>query len=122
MLPRLASLTAASLILLAGCTSGGSDDDKGSPKPSATATAPPTGPDCADIWKKGATLPEDYTKCVEDGAYGLQDVTKCKDGTKLIAYADEFYAITGGRISKPAVAPMQDTEEYGKVYAACTGE
>ena len=82
----------------------------------------PKGPDCAEIWKSGATLPEDYTQCVEDGAYGPQEVTKCQDGTKLVAYADAYYAVTGGPISKPDVAPMQDTEEYGKAYSACTGE
>lgn len=129
MLPRLAIVTVTALILLAGCTSGDSDDDqgdKGSAKPSATttttATPPPAGPDCAGIWKDGATLPEDYTKCVEDGAYGAQDVTACEDGTQLVAYADTYFAVTGGRISKPKVAPMQDTEEFGKVYTACTGE
>ena len=92
-----------------------------SPRPTKTTSAP-KGPDCADIWKSGATLPDDYTQCVEDGAYGTQEVTKCQDGTKLVAYADAYYAVTGGPISKPDVAPMQDTEEYGKAYSACTGE
>jgi hypothetical protein len=67
-------------------------------------------------------LPTDYSRCVANGAYGSQDVTKCKDGTKLIAYSDIYYAITGGKISKPKEAPMQDTPAYGKVYTACTGE
>ena len=124
-MPRLAILTVTALLLLAGCTSsdgGSGDGGKDSAKPSATTTAPPTGPDCASIWKDGATLPEDYTKCVDNGAYGTQDVFECQDGTKLVAYADSLYAVTGGRISKPKVAPMQDTPEYGKAYSACTGE
>lgn len=125
-MPRLAILTVTALLLLAGCTSsdGKGDDTKdSSARPSATPTKPaPTGPDCAGIWKDGATLPEDYTTCVEDGAYGTQDVTKCEDGTKLVAYADAYFAVTGGPISKPDVAPMQDTEEFGTAYAACTGE
>lgn len=128
-MPRLAIVTVTALLVLAGCTSsdgkgdgdGGGGDD--SAKPSATkTTAAPKGPDCAEVWKNGATLPEDYTKCVEDGAYGLQDVTECQDGTKLVAYADAYFAVTGGKISQPDVAPMQDTEEFGTVYAACTGE
>jgi hypothetical protein len=122
---RLVILVVTALVLLAGCTSSddkSSADDKDSAKPSATTTAPPTGPDCGGIWKAGATLPEDYTKCVDNGAYGPQDVTECQDGTKLVAYTDEYFAVTGGRIAKPAVAPMQDTEEFGKAYAACTGE
>ncbi len=126
-MPRLAILTLTALLLLAGCTSSdGTSDGQGgkdSSKPSAgKTTSEPKGPDCADIWKSGATLPDDYTTCLEDGAYGTQDVTKCQDGTKLVAYADAYYAVTGGRISKPDVAPMQDTEEYGKAYSACTGE
>jgi len=123
---RLAVLTVTALLLLAGCTSsdgGRSDGDKETTKPSATKTTPaPTGPACASIWKKGTTLPAGYTRCVDDGAYGLQDVTKCQDGTKLVAYSDTYFALTGGRISKPKVAPMQDTPEYGKAYSACTGE
>lgn len=125
-MPRLAILTVTTLLLLAGCTSSddkGGDGGKDSAKPSATKTTPaPTGPDCADIWKDGETLPEDYTRCVDDGAYGPQDVTECEDGTQLVAFADMYYAVTGGPISKPDVAPMQDTEEYGEAYAACTGE
>ena len=122
---RFVILTATALVLLAGCTSSsdGGDDGKDSSKPSATkTTAAPTGPDCAGIWKAGATLPKDYTTCVADGAYGVQDVTECEDGTKLVAFADTYFAITGGPIDKPKVAPMQDTPEYGKTYAACTGE
>ena len=124
-MPRLAILTVTALLLLAGCTSsdGKGDDGKNSTKPSATkTTAAPTGPDCAGIWKAGATLPDDYTKCVDNGAYGAQDVTECEDGTKLVAFSDAYFAITGGPITKPKVAPMQDTPEYGKAYAACTGE
>lgn len=110
-----------SAALLAGCSSSGGD--KPTATPSKTTTTPaPSGPSCADIWKDGATLPKDYTKCVENGAYGAQDVTKCKDGTKLIAYSDIYYAVTGGTISKPKEAPMQDTPAYGKVFTACTGE
>lgn len=126
-MPRLAILTLTALLLLAGCTSSdGTSDGQGgkdSSKPSAgKTTSKPKGPDCAGIWKSGATLPDDYTTCLEDGAYGTQDVTTCEDGTKLVAYADEYYAVTGGPINKPDVAPMQDTEEYGKAYSACTGE
>jgi hypothetical protein len=134
-MPRLAALIATALLLLAGCTSSdsggtsGDGDESGtgsgasSDKPSASATTKaPTGPDCADVWKAGATLPEDYSTCVADGAYGVQDVTKCQDGTRLVAFADSYYAVTGGRIRKPDVAPMQDTEEYGQAFAACTGE
>lgn len=127
---RLALLTVAVVLLLAGCTSSsdkGSDDNDGagtgaSGKPSASATPAPTGPKCADVWKDGEALPDDYTQCLDGKAYGAQDVTECEDGTQLIAYADEFFAITGGPISQVEVAPMQDTEEFGTAFATCTGE
>jgi hypothetical protein len=125
-MPRVAIVTLTALLLLTGCTSsdGKSDGDKDSSKPTATkkTTPAPTGPDCADIWKAGLTLPKDYTKCVDDGAYGLQDVAECQDGTKLVVFADTLYAFTGQPISKPDVAPLQDTEEFGRAFTSCTGE
>lgn len=127
---RLALLTAAAVLLLAGCTSssdGGSDGTAGkgaeaSSTPSATTTPAPTGPDCADVWQDGEKLPDDYTQCLDGKAYGMQDVTQCEDGSQLVAYADEFFAVTGGPITKVEVAPMQDTEEFGTAFATCTGE
>lgn len=49
-------------------------------------------------------------------------MTDCQDGSKLVVYADAYYAVTGGTITKPKVAPLQDSEEYGTVWADCTGE
>lgn len=110
------------LLLTAGCT-GGSDKSEGSDggsTPSATST--PTGPPCADIWKAGETLPADYASCVEGGVTAEQEVYECTDGTKLVAFADTMYAVTGGEILKPKEQPFQDTEEYGATYSDCTGE
>ena len=126
----LVPVTLLTLLLLAGCHSSDSGKptatDTASSSASSTPTTPstpgPHGPSCKDVWQAGATLPKDYTTCDEGGTVGTQDVTKCKDGTKLVAYSDTYYAITGGRISKPKVAPMQDTLAFGKVYASCTGE
>lgn len=122
----LLGVTAA--LVVAGCSSskGGSEGGNGDEptvKPSASPSASGSrGPDCASIWKAGATLPKDYTQCIKDGAVARQDVTKYKDGTTLVAYADTYYAITGGTIRKPEVAPMHDTEEFGKAFSDCTGE
>lgn len=125
---RPALLGAAILLAIAGCTSDDSPNRDGSdptatPSTSSSSTAAqPAGPDCADIWQAGETLPTNYTECVAGGVVGDQDVTECKDGTSLIAFANTFYAVTGGEIRKPDVAPMQDTEEYGNAFSACTGE
>ncbi len=114
------------VLLLAGCNGTSDDGSKagGSDKDGSTASATPTptGPSCADIWKADETLPDDYTSCVLDGAIARQEVYECLDGTKLVAFNDAMYAVTGGKILAPEVQPMQDTPEYGKVYADCTGE
>lgn len=121
---RLALVTLTAL-LLAGCNGSGSDGDpkdgdKG--KPTASTTPVPSGPTCADIWKAGATLPKDYTTCVDGGAAARQDVEECLDGTKLVVFMDQMYAVTGGKILAPKAQPFQDSEEFGKVYSTCTGE
>jgi hypothetical protein len=131
---RLLLVTAtATVLLLTGCT-GDSDSEPGSPDDSepATSASPtsptsatsdaPAGPDCDAIWQAGSTLPADYTTCVADGEEATQDVVECTDGSKLVVYLDSFYAVTGQEIVEPDVAPLQDTEEFGAVYSACTGE
>lgn len=135
---RLLILT-ASTVLLAACSSGsdagGSDDTEPTPRRTGSATTPsgdgsssrspeaaPTGPDCDDVWKDGQQLPAGYESCVTDGRLGEADVVKCQDGSRLITYADQFFAVPGQRIARPEVAPIQDTEEYSEAYSACTGE
>ncbi|MGA8987071.1 hypothetical protein [Aeromicrobium sp.] len=125
---RLALLVAAATLILTGCTSSDRVSDKpespDAPSSSTTSAKPPgaTGPDCADVWKVGATLSPTYTSCLSDGAPGVQEVTRCDDGSRLVAYDDQYFAVTGRKISRPDVAPMQDTEEFAQAYSDCTGE
>ena len=138
---RLTLAIVTSVLLLGGCTSGSDSDgpsgadasngsggsdgssDAADPAPSASKTPDvPTGPECDTVWKAGAVLPADYATCVSDGEAGVQDITPCQDGTSLIVYLDRFYAVTGQKIVEPDDAPLQDTDEFGAVYAACTGE
>ena len=114
------------IFALAACT----DDDKSarhdSPGTSSSTSAGPTDgpsePACADIWKEGGVLPKDYEGCVSGGKPGNQESVDCQDSRSLIVFEEVFYAVTGGTIRKPADAPLQDTEEYGKAFTACTGE
>jgi len=137
---RLTLATVTTVLLLAGCTSGadsdggptgGGADSDGGPAATGSATPAPSepttpeaaaAPDCDEVWTAGAVLPADYTSCVTDGEEAVQDVTACTDGTSLVVYLDTFYAITGDTIVEPAVAPLQDTDEFGAAYSACTGE
>lgn len=124
---RLALVTLTAL-LLAGCNGDGPGDDPKDGDDNGTATATATakpgvsGPSCADIWKPGATLPADYTSCVQDGVEGRQDVEECLDDTRLVVFMDQMYAVTGGKILAPKAQPFQDSDEFGKVYSDCTGE
>lgn len=127
---RLALLSAV-VILLTACSSGSEPDTTPttaaagtpSPSPSKTGSAPhPSGPDCDTIWRSGQKLPRDYESCIVDGQPADQEVVECLDGSSLVVYRDEFYALTGTPIVKPDVAPLQDTQEYTSAYTSCTGE
>jgi hypothetical protein len=121
-------------LLLAGCSgssgssgsgsagAGSDGGDGGTTSATSGTPAPPSAPECDSIWKAGRTLPADYAGCAEDGANGTEETVECKDGTRLVAYDDTFYARTGGRIVEPELAPMQDTDEFSAAYADCTGD
>lgn len=137
---RRLSFVIVSVVLLAGCSSGGGSDDASGPgtngsdgatrspavtdspsAPGATSTTP-TGPPCSSVWQEGKTLPADYAGCLDGDVPGEADVIDCEDGSRLITYANEFFARSGDKIIKPADAPLQDTEEYSTAFSACTGE
>lgn len=129
---RLVALALVALLLLTGCTSGGSQqrdaDDASAASPSAgdssptTATPVPTGPACETVWSAGDVLPDDYEQCVKDGAAGVQDVIDCADGPPLVVFDDELYGRPGDEIRASDVSPVQDTEEFSQLYSECTGE
>ncbi|MCW2829741.1 MAG: hypothetical protein JWP31_433 [Aeromicrobium sp.] len=131
---RRLPLLAATALLMGACSSSGGDDrsDDGTPdrnvsSASPSSSGPPaspsaTGPDCNDVWKAGKTLPADYEGCLADGRPGSQETYACNDGTTLVAFQDSFYGVTGGKIVRPELSPMQDTEQYGAVFRACTGD
>lgn len=128
---RLLAPVLVVLVLLAGCTSRGSEpdgDDASASTPSGTAsstptpTPVPTGPACDTVWSAGDVLPDDYEQCVEEGAAGVQDVVECTDGPPLVVFDDELYGRPGEKIRASDVSPVQDTEEFGALYSECTGE
>lgn len=112
----------------AACTS--SETEKDDPPSGATSSAPTsatrapgvTGPDCAEVWQPGETLPADYTACADGATQGKQDVIECLDDTRLIVHDDVLWGVTGQEIVAPDASPLQDTERFGAAYATCTGE
>lgn len=114
------------ILVLSACTGNAKPSGRDSPSASSStgtgSTDVPSTPACMNIWKEGSVLPQDYTGCVSDGKPGAEESVNCRDDTSLIVFGEAFYAVTGGTIRKPADAPLQDTEEYGKAFASCTGE
>lgn len=123
---RLLLVLTVAILSLAGCSSGSDDGDKkpdaSEPSSSAPADSGGPGPACGDVWKAGATLPDDYETCYVNGTKGVQDVIECDDDSRLIVYNNEMFARTGTEIVRPKEAPLQDLPVYSKAYAACAGE
>ena len=120
---RIAALAAATLLagLLAGCGSDSSSSvaqdpgQSGSPTPSHTSKAAshtsksaPTGPACAKVWKKGATLPHSYRGCTTSAGWVKAEVYQCSDGHRIVTYAHAFYASPGRSISRAATTLAKD--------------
>ncbi|MBC7594802.1 MAG: hypothetical protein H7288_12830 [Kineosporiaceae bacterium] len=115
------------IFALSVCSSGvglpsAKDSPSASSPRSAGSTGVPSTPPCINIWEEGSVLPRSYKGCVSDGKPGAEESANCQDGTSLMVFEEAFYAVTGAKIRKSAVSPLQDTEEYSKAFTACTGE
>jgi len=140
---RVVSAVLLSLVLLGGC----GDDDGGSaatdpetsdtpsletsapaePSPSEssitateTAEALPDWPACADVWVVDAKLPGDYQGCLADGTAVKAKNQYCEFGKKLVTYADQFWAVRGGKVND-AGGPLKDSQDYRDDLASCKG-
>ncbi|MBC9733375.1 hypothetical protein [Nocardioides marmotae] len=125
--------------LLAGC---GEDegttvsDPAASASPSASGSESPTpsgdvatgsasggpveGPDCAEVWVAGETLPNGYQGCVAEGRLVKADGRYCEFGKPLITYDDRWWAVPGGRIGE-AEGPLVRDRDYRAVLRKCGG-
>lgn len=124
----LASIAAAAT-LLAGCGSG--DDTATDPasvgttptSSSPTATKPPAPalnlPECASIWKVGATLPARYKGCQVDGKKGSY-IYHCEIGSRIASYGTDLYAILGRKIVQASPSLKTDAD-WKYLYDHCVG-
>ncbi|HEY2880659.1 hypothetical protein [Nocardioides sp.] len=125
---RAATLAAAALLTagtLAGCGSDSSTvaqdptpSSPTSPSTSQTSGQDPSGPVCATVWKKGATLPQHYRGCVIDAGWVKAVVYQCSDGHRLVTYAHAFYAAPGRTISRAATTLAKD-HGFRQTMAVC---
>ena len=85
------------------------------------STAPlPDWPACAEVWVGGATLPGDYQGCL-DGETAVKAKNQyCEFGKKLVTYADQFWAVRGGKVND-AKGPLKDSADYRDDLASCKG-
>lgn len=121
---RLLGLTAAVVLALgaAGCGERDTSVTKAdpTPSPSATSAAPDTTPQCAAVWKAGATFPEDYAGCLEGGKKVADKPVICETGQELYTYHDRFYAVANAPVQHTA-GPLKDNPKFQTAYAHCTG-
>ncbi|MDN5745134.1 MAG: hypothetical protein L0H31_08430 [Nocardioidaceae bacterium] len=91
--------------------------------PAPTPTIPAGAPRCRAVWNAGATLPGNYRGCVEGKgkarAYVKAKRISCSSGQGLMIYADKFWAVRGGTISKAAKLARSDA--YLASIARCRG-
>lgn len=140
----LVASTLAGLLLLAGCgddtaTDPGASDGSESPSPSVETSEPaeptpsesqidpsatveplPAWPACTDIWVEGAKLPGSYQGCLDGDTAVKAKSQYCEFGKKLVTYADQFWAVRGGKVND-AKGPLKDSADYRDDLASCQG-
>lgn len=124
-LVSLASIAAAAT-LLAGCGAG--DDTASDPASvgttasSQTPTKPaaPKLPECASIWKVGATFPAHYKGCLVNGAKGPSYIYHCEIGSQIASYGNDLYAIPGRKVIQASPSLKADPD-WKYLYNHCVG-
>jgi len=80
----------------------------------------PDWPACGEVWVEGARLPADYKGCL-DGETAVKAKNRyCEFGQKLVTYADQFWAVRGGKVND-AKGPLKDSADYRDDLASCQG-
>ena len=74
--------------------------------PTETTEPLPDWPACADVWVVDAKLPGDYQGCLEERTAVKAKNQYCEFGKKLVTYADQFWAVRGGKVND-AKGPLE---------------
>jgi hypothetical protein len=88
--------------------------------PTETATALPDWPACGDVWVAGAKLAADYQGCIAESTAVKAKNQYCEFGKKLVTYADQFWAVRGGKVND-AGGPLKDSQDYRDDLSSCRG-
>lgn len=130
MKPLAAALALGLALTVAGCgqdtSSTSSTSTASSPSTSAAAATSrsaspvPDGPRCRAVWVEGRKLPADYHGCVHAGVWVKADSRPCEFGRDLTVYADQYYAVAGGKVMHPG-KPLLQQRKYRMVQRSCGG-
>jgi hypothetical protein len=91
-----------------------------SPSESETTTAPPTEPQCSEIWVDGQKFPERYRGCFEGSEKIQAESVYCEFGTKLFFYANSFYAVPNGPVNETD-GPLAKDDSFKTALNKCGG-
>lgn len=97
-----------------------SPTDSAVPTATAVPVVPADAPDCSSTWARGAILPLRYKGCVSDAGYIKADVLGCSSGQRIVRYADRWYAVQGGVVSR-AGGPLLKDPDYRDMVTDCRG-
>lgn len=127
MKPLAAALALGLALAVAGCGQDtSSTGTASSPSTSAAAATSssaspvPDGPRCGAVWVAGRKLPSDYRGCVHAGVWVRADSRPCEFGRDLTVYADQYYAVAGGKVMHPG-KPLLQQKKYRMVQRSCSG-
>lgn len=88
--------------------------------PSESAEPLPDWPECGEVWVVDARLPGDYRGCLDAETAVKATNQYCEFGKKLVTYADQFWAVRGGKVND-AQGPLMDSKDYRGDLASCQG-
>ena len=131
-LRRSAAVLLIPLVLLVGCGEDETStaDDPGDETsatssvptgpPTESSSAPPTKPQCSEIWVDGQTFPERYKGCLDGERLVQAESTYCEFGTRLFYYAGSFYAVPNGPVNETE-GPLAQDPAFKKAINKCGG-
>lgn len=120
----LSALAVASLVLLAGCSSGGSGKSPSAPTtpPRAPSATEPIAAKCADLVADPAWAAKMKAAdgCVFGDSLQVASGWDCRDGSTLYTIQSWWGNSKGNLVEVPKGTTVADDPAYGPAYKRCT--
>ena len=75
-------------------------------------------PECAEVWRTGETLSDDYAGCQRDGETVRGDRLACSSGQVFYTFTDSHYAVVGGLV-REVQGDIDSDPAYRKAVRSC---